>query len=73
MPIPGAQSAVIPLEKLTDYLLNLSHPVGGPKARWFLALGYSPNRPEQLANDLQNLVRLSDDFVAEATGHCYSG
>jgi hypothetical protein len=67
MPIPDADSAIVPAEKLTDYLLDLSHPVGGPKARWFLALGYDPHQPEQLANDLLNLVQTSDQFVAEPT------
>jgi hypothetical protein len=67
MPIPDADSAVVPSAKITDYLLNLSHPVGGPKARWFLALGYKLDQPEQLASDLQCLVRTSDQFVVETT------
>jgi hypothetical protein len=67
MPIPGADSAIVPAEKLTHYLLDLSHPVGGPKARWLSALGYNPNQPDQLANDLLNLVQTSDQFVAEPT------
>jgi hypothetical protein len=67
MPIPGADTAVIPPEKIIDYLLNLSHPVGGSKARWFLSIGYDTGQPDQLADDLKQLVRTSDDFVAEST------
>jgi hypothetical protein len=67
MPIPGADSSVVPPEKVTDYLLDVSHPVGGPKARWLLALGYDPGQPDQLANDLLNLVHTSEQFVAEPT------
>lgn len=66
MPIPNADQAVVPMEKITGYLLNPLHPVGGPKARWLFALGYRPELPEQLANDLLGVVRTSDDFVAQA-------
>jgi hypothetical protein len=68
MPIPNAQSAFIAPEKLTDYLLNVTHPVGGPKARWFISLGYGVDTPEQLAEDLLELVRNSSDYVDEVTG-----
>jgi hypothetical protein len=65
MPIPNAALAVIPPEKVTDYLLNLSHPVGGPKARWFLSLGYRPNRPERLAADLLEVVSHGEAFSTQ--------
>jgi hypothetical protein len=65
MPIPNAELAMVPPEKLTDYLLNLSHPIGGAKARWFISLGYHPDRPEQLADDLLAVVRRGDAFTTE--------
>lgn len=68
MPIPNAQSAFIPPEKLTDYLLNVTHPVGGPKARWFISLGYRRDRPDQLGDDLLEIVRNSSDYLDEVTG-----
>lgn len=67
MPIPGADTAIVPPEKIVDYLLNLSHPVGGPKARWFVSIGYDPAQPDQLANDLKELVESSDDYLAETS------
>ncbi len=67
MPIPNAQSAFIPPEKLTAYLLNVTHPVGSPKARWFISLGYHPDSPDQLGNDLLEIVRESPDYVDEVT------
>lgn len=67
MPIPNAESAFIPPEKLSAYLLNLAHPVGGPKARWFISLGYRPDNPEQLESDLLEIVRSSSDYVDEQT------
>jgi len=31
----------IPANKVTDYLLNVNHPEGGPKARYFLSHGFT--------------------------------
>lgn len=67
MPIPDAESAFIPPEKLSNYLLNLTHPVGGPKARWLISLGYHPDNPDQLESDLLEIVRNSSDYVDETT------
>ncbi|MEX2286896.1 MAG: DUF6883 domain-containing protein [Planctomycetaceae bacterium] len=67
MPIPNADSAFVPPQKLRDYLLNSSHPVGGPKARWFLALGYHPSRGERLEADLLEIVHNRSDYVEEQT------
>ena len=66
MPIPNADRAVVPIEKVTEYLLNPLHPVGGPKARWLYALGYRLESPEQLTNDLLTIVRQSDAFTVQA-------
>ena len=40
MTVPNADRAIIAAEKLTGYLLNLSHKRGGPKARLLLGFGY---------------------------------
>ena len=69
MPIPKAESAFVPLEKLTGYLLNAARPIGGPKARWFFSLGYSRNTPKQLELDLLELVRRCPALDAKATRH----
>lgn len=50
--LPNAHLALIAPEKLTDYLLNLDHPRGGPKARFFLAFGFRVDAPEELASSL---------------------
>ncbi|KQO70667.1 hypothetical protein ASG51_14165 [Methylobacterium sp. Leaf465] len=42
--------------KLVDYLLDLSHPRGGSKARFFLAFGFSRDRPMELADALADHV-----------------
>lgn len=66
MPIPNADQAVVPIEKITEYLLNPLHPVGGPKARWLFALGYRLESPEELADGLLGIVQKSDDFTVQS-------
>ena len=39
-------------EKVVDYLLNPAHPHGGPKARFFMAFGFSADRPQELVDAL---------------------
>lgn len=46
--LPGIDRADIPAEKLRDYLLNPEHPVGRDKARFFLGLGFRPERWAEL-------------------------
>jgi hypothetical protein len=67
MPIPNAESAFIPAEKLDNYLLNPAHPVGGPEARCFIALGYEIDEPGRLESNLVEVVRTSDDYVVDQT------
>ncbi len=69
MPIPNADSAFIPPDKLSDYLLNEQHPVGGSKAKWFRSLGYDPASPSVLGDDLLKQVQSSADFTAKDTGY----
>jgi hypothetical protein len=67
MPIPHADSARVPLEKLTEYLLNEQHPVGGSKAKWFRSLGYQADHPVTLERDLCELVRTSEVYTENDT------
>jgi hypothetical protein len=53
MTVPNADRAIIAPEKLTGYLLNVSHKRGGPKARLLLSLGYRPDDPTRLESDLR--------------------
>jgi hypothetical protein len=46
--VPGAEEAVAPDHKFRDYLLNLEHPIGGSKARFFLHIGWPQERWEEL-------------------------
>jgi hypothetical protein len=53
MKLPNGQNAVVPKEKVVQYLLNLGHPVGGSKARFFIAFGFSAGAWEILATELK--------------------
>jgi hypothetical protein len=39
---------VINPDKITDYLLDVRHPEGGGKARFFIGHGFAPEEPEAL-------------------------
>ena len=65
MPIPNAEHALIAEEKIRDYLLNPSHPVGGSKAVCFASIGYTMVNWQDLANDLLQVVQTSEDFIAK--------
>ena len=67
MPIPDAERAIIATEKIRDYLLNLEHPDGGPKAIWFHTLGYTRDEWQLLAYDLMGIASDCDEFDTEIT------
>ncbi len=41
MELPNGKNAIVSKEKLTDYLLSETHPVGSSKARYFRKLGFN--------------------------------
>jgi hypothetical protein len=45
---PNFALAQVDAFKLTDYLLNIAHPDGAPKARFFILFGFAPGAPDQL-------------------------
>jgi|LakMenEpi03Aug12_release.lakeMendotaPanAssembly.Ray.scaffolds.fasta_scaffold1141111_2 hypothetical protein len=52
MKVPNLEQAVIPEKKLTAYLLDFQHPVGGGKAKFFLQQGFGPEDWLKLAEKL---------------------
>ena len=56
MRVPNADRAVANEQKVKDYLLSSSHPVGRYKARFFRSLGYDQNGWRRLASDLIALL-----------------
>ncbi len=49
MKLPHREHAIVPIEKITEYVLDLAHEKGGPKARFFMRFGFTPDRPDVLA------------------------
>lgn len=60
---PNAADALVAEEKITAYLLLLSHVEGGSKANFFLRFGFLPEHWEVLASALQ-IHALNHDVVA---------
>lgn len=66
MKLPNAEHAIVPERKLTLYLLNRVHPIGGPKATFFLHHGFTMEQWQVFAerllrHALENEVVASDE------------
>jgi hypothetical protein len=64
--LPNAEHAIIASEKLTGYLLNLSHRRGAAKARLLMKFGYQSDNPKALEADLRT-QHLSLDVTGTST------
>ena len=53
MTVPNSERAIIAADKLTGYLLNVSHKRGGPKAKLLLSVGYRADDSQALESDLR--------------------
>ena len=68
MNLPNAAGAIIPAEKLRDYLLSTEHPIGRYKAAFFRTLGYEASEWELLHSDIAGLLN-SDAAEIETTDY----
>lgn len=53
MKLPGRAQAAITEQKVTGYLLSLTHPVGASKARYFIRHGFTANNWRVFADALR--------------------
>ena len=60
MKLPNAEHAEVSPEKLRNYLLAPSHPVGRFKARFFQSLGYTLDNWEALSESLLEVARTGE-------------
>lgn len=60
MKLPNSDKAYIPKEKLTDYILSESHPVGSTKAKYFRGLGFDETNLNQLAKSLLTVAKTNE-------------
>lgn len=56
MQLPNSESAIVPEEKLRDYLLSPTHPIGRYKASFFQRLGYEQANWQLLEQDIRSLL-----------------
>ena len=69
MKLPNANQAVVEREKVTDYLLNASHPDNGGKAEFFERLGFRQDEWTVLADALRRLARETEVTASSASPH----
>lgn len=60
MKLPFKEKAYIPKEKLTDYILSESHPVGSSKAKFFRGLGFDETNVGQLTKSILRIAKTND-------------
>jgi len=58
--LPQADKAIVPREKLIDYILSESHPVGSSKAKFFRGLGFDETNVGKLAKSLLRIAKEND-------------
>jgi aspartate/tyrosine/aromatic aminotransferase len=67
MKLPNAEKAYVEKQKLTGYLLNLSHPVGFSKAKFFRANGFNESNVAYFENELLKLAIQNEVAEIEET------
>jgi hypothetical protein len=65
MKLPNFESAIVPPQKLRDYILSPVHPIGRFKSVFFRGLGYSSDAYETLDADIR-LLLVAEAELAEA-------
>jgi len=73
MKLPKAENAIIPPEKLRDYVLSFEHPIGRLKAAFFSSLGYNKEEWKTLERDLrtQHLALDVEEIIQSKYGTKY--
>ena len=73
MKLPHAEEAIVAPDKIEHYLLDPGHPIGGSKAAFFQAFGFSRERWHHLADALRQHARahLVASAITDAEGTTY--
>lgn len=58
--LPNRDQAEVDQRKLTVYLLSVDHPEGRDKARFFAAIGFTPEQAELLEIGLRSIAQHQD-------------
>ncbi len=65
--LPAHEDLHIAEVKVTTYLLNLEHPIGGPKARYFINRGFTADDWERFAEALREHGKTQSVTETEVT------
>ncbi len=60
MKLPNSEKALVSKEKLSNYLLSETHPVGGSKAKFFRRLGLNETNLNLLTKSLLKIARKNE-------------
>ena len=73
MKVSNNDRAYIPIEKIRDYLLSTSHPVGRSKSIFFNEIGYNIKRINLLSKELNRIIRENevDEEIRTIYGNKY--
>jgi hypothetical protein len=69
MKLPNAELAIVPERKVTLYLLNRAHPIGGAKAIFFLHHGFALEQWQVLAEGLLQHAVENDVVASDENPH----
>ena len=76
--LPNPHLLRIEPAKILEYLLNLDHPKGGGKAKFFFAVGFTADNPEQFSDSMRvhaarNIIAavIPDDFGIKTVIDCF--
>jgi hypothetical protein len=69
MKLPNARAAKVDSKKPTGYLLSSTHPIGKPKAQFFLAVGFTETDVVILERALLEVARTSEVAESGTSAH----
>ncbi len=58
--LPNVEAAIVGADKLSDYLLNLSHPRGAAKALFLIAFDFATDHPDDVRSALIDHAKSND-------------
>ena len=67
--LPLADQAVVDPRKISKYLLDATHPVGGPKVAFFIGFGFRADDPATMIAALLEHARAHDAMDLPSTPH----
>lgn len=68
MKLPNHLNAIVPKEKLVDYLLSKTHAIGRFKASYFETIGFSEDNADLLRSELMKIAEFGEiDYCVESS------